>query len=146
MRSQSCSLLEEPHSSSMVTSLSLAPARVSTPELAKNIQEQSSIDSLNSHDASKHHFASPKKFPTHRRFRTISWNCFINDSIFFSFAPPPTSIHLHPLHVENCDNNSRLVVDENDNCKFRVKAVKELITVYRRFRGRVSRVHQNKKS
>ena len=23
--------------------------------------------------------------------------------------------HLHPLQVENCDSNSRLVVDEDDN-------------------------------
>ena len=31
-------------------------------------------------------------------------------AIFFNF--PPTSNHLHPLQVENCDSNSRLVVDE----------------------------------
>ena len=30
----------------------------------------------------------------------------------------PTSSHLHPLQVENCDSNSRLVVDEDDNDKF----------------------------
>ena len=30
-----------------------------------------------------------------------------------------TSSHLHPLQVENCDSNSRLVVDEDDNGKFR---------------------------
>ena len=36
--------------------------------------------------------------------------------IFFSL--PPTSSHLHPLQVENCDSNSRLVVDEGDNVKF----------------------------
>ena len=30
--------------------------------------------------------------------------------IFFNFSP--TSNHLHPLQVENCDSNSRLVVDE----------------------------------
>ena len=35
--------------------------------------------------------------------------------IFFTFSP--TSNHLHPLHVENCDSNSRLVVDEDDNVK-----------------------------
>ena len=32
-----------------------------------------------------------------------------------------TSNHLHPLQVENCDSNSRLVVDEDDYGKFRVK-------------------------
>ena len=31
-------------------------------------------------------------------------------TIFFNLAP--TSNHLHPLQVENCDSNSRLVVDE----------------------------------
>ena len=32
-----------------------------------------------------------------------------------------TSNHLHPLQVENCDSNSRLVVDEDDNDKFRLE-------------------------
>ena len=36
-------------------------------------------------------------------------------AIFFNFSP--TSNHLHSLQVENCDNNSRLVVDEDDNVK-----------------------------
>ena len=35
--------------------------------------------------------------------------------IFFYFSP--TSNHLHPLQVKNCDSNSRLVVDEDDNGK-----------------------------
>ena len=35
-----------------------------------------------------------------------------------------TSNHLHPLQVENCDSNSRLVVDEDDNGKFRLERVK----------------------
>ena len=39
-------------------------------------------------------------------------------AIFCTFSP--TSNHLHPLQVENCDSNSRLVVDEDDNGKFRV--------------------------
>ena len=30
-----------------------------------------------------------------------------------------TSNHLHSLQVGNCDGNSRLVVDEDDNGKFR---------------------------
>ena len=33
-----------------------------------------------------------------------------NMAFFFNF--PPTSNHLPPLQVENCDSNSRLVVDE----------------------------------
>ena len=42
-------------------------------------------------------------------------------AIFFNF--PPTSNHLHSLQVENCDSNSRLVVDEDDNGKFRLERV-----------------------
>ena len=42
--------------------------------------------------------------------------------IFFNF--PPTSNHLHPLQVENCDSNSRLLVNEDDNGKFRLERVK----------------------
>ena len=38
----------------------------------------------------------------------------------------PTSNHFHPLQVENCDSNSRLVVDEDDNDKFRLERVKAL--------------------
>ena len=41
--------------------------------------------------------------------------------IFFNFSP--TSSHLRPLQVRNCDSNSRLVVDEDDNGKFRPKRV-----------------------
>ena len=36
---------------------------------------------------------------------------------------PPTYSHLHLLQVENCDSNSRLVVDEDDNGKFRFEKV-----------------------
>ena len=42
-------------------------------------------------------------------------------TIFFNFSL--TSNHLHTLQVENCDSNSRLVVDENDNGKFRLERV-----------------------
>ena len=42
-------------------------------------------------------------------------------AIFFNF--PPTSNHLHTLQVENFDSNSRLVVDEDDNGKFRLERV-----------------------
>ena len=42
-------------------------------------------------------------------------------AIFFNF--PPTSIILYVLQVENCDSNSRLVVDEDDNGKFRLERV-----------------------
>ena len=41
--------------------------------------------------------------------------------IFLNFSP--TSSHLHPLQVENCDSNSRLVVDEDDDGKVRRERV-----------------------
>ena len=41
--------------------------------------------------------------------------------IFTNFSP--TSSHLHPLQVENCGSNSRLVVDEDDYRKFRLERV-----------------------
>ena len=50
---------------------------------------------------------SMKLLPIHGNFRTFS----------------PTSSHLYPLQVENCDSNSRLVVDEDDNGKFRLERV-----------------------
>ena len=40
-------------------------------------------------------------------------------TIFFNF--PSTPNHLHPLQVENCDSNSRLVVDKDDHGKFRLE-------------------------
>ena len=49
-------------------------------------------------------------------------------TIFFNF--PPTSSHFHPLQVENCDSNSRLVVHENDNGKFRLERVKDISRLY----------------
>ena len=42
-------------------------------------------------------------------------------AIFFNFSP--TSIILYPLQVEHCGSNSRLVVDEDDNDKFRLERV-----------------------
>ena len=44
---------------------------------------------------------------------------FFYKSIFFLCHPS----HRHPLQVENCDSNSRLVVDEDDDGKFRPKMV-----------------------
>ena len=46
--------------------------------------------------------------------------------IFLNFYT--TSNHPHPLQVGNCDSNSRLVVDEDDNGKFRPERVKLPIT------------------
>ena len=44
-------------------------------------------------------------------------------AIFFNF--PPTSNHLLSLQVENCDSNSRLVVDEDDYAKLRLERVNQ---------------------
>ena len=41
----------------------------------------------------------------------------------------PTSNHLHPLQVENCDTNPRLVVDEDDNGKFRLERFKRSVSI-----------------
>ena len=63
-------------------------------------------------------------FPTTEDFRTKIFMKLVYQhmAIFFNFSP--TSNHLHPLQVENCDSNSRLVVDEDDNGKFRLERVK----------------------
>ena len=54
--------------------------------------------------------------------RKISMKLFYQHmAIFVIFSPTPS--HLHPLQVENCDSNSRLVVDEDDNDKFRLERV-----------------------
>ena len=42
----------------------------------------------------------------------------------------PTSNHLHPLQVENCESNSRLVVDEDDNVKPGLKGLNIKIYKY----------------
>ena len=81
------------------------------------------LNSLSPHDALKHHFTSLKAgfiFLQTRGFRMKIYNTCM--PIFSNFSP--TARHLHPLQVENCDSNSRLVVDEDDNCKFRLENVK----------------------
>ena len=40
---------------------------------------------------------------------------------FNPLSPHDASNHRHPLQVKNCDSNSRLVVDEDDNDKFRLE-------------------------
>ena len=48
-------------------------------------------------------------------------------TIFFNFSL--TLNHFHSLQAENCDSNSRLVVDEDDNGKLRLEMVKLYIKV-----------------
>ena len=48
-------------------------------------------------------------------------------TIFFTLSP--TSNHLHPLQVENCDSNSQLVVDEDDKVKSGLKGLNCIFTM-----------------
>ena len=57
--------------------------------------------------------------PTTRGFRMKPVYQYM--ALFINFSP--TSSHFHPLQVENCDSNSRLVVDEDDNGKFKLDRV-----------------------
>ena len=47
---------------------------------------------------------------------------FPKKTIFGNFSL--TLSHLHPIQVENCGRNSRLVADADDNGKFRPERVK----------------------
>ena len=84
------------------------------------------INPLGPHDALRHIFHIPENklnLSTTKGFRMkislkLAYQYVV---IFFNFYP--TSNHLHPLQVENCDSNSRLVVDEDDNSKFRPERV-----------------------
>ena len=49
-------------------------------------------------------------------------------ALFLNFSP--TSSHLYPLQVENCDSNSRLVVDKDDKGKFRLERVRGYCLLY----------------
>ena len=50
--------------------------------------------------------------------------------IFFNLSL--TLNHLHPLQVENCDSNSRLVMDDDDYGKFRIERVDHHINLLQR--------------
>ena len=60
--------------------------------------------------------------------RKFSWNCLKNNTIFFDLSR--TSSHFHPLQVENCASNSRLVVDEDDTGVFRLERVNAVCTTH----------------
>ena len=99
---------------------------------------QTLINPLNPHDASKHNFASLKNdlisWNLEVLERKFSWNCFKNNSIFFHLSPTSTCLsHFHPLQAENCDSNSWLVVDEDDNGKFRLERVNSINTKINQF-------------
>ena len=45
-------------------------------------------------------------------------------AIFFNFSPTLNHLHpLMPLQADNCDSNSRLVVDEEENGKLRLERI-----------------------
>ena len=85
------------------------------------------INPLSLHDALKLHFTSLKTvlgFLQQRILeRKFPWNWFTN-TWQLPLMLKTTSSHPHPLLVENCDSNSRLVVDEDDNDKLRLERVK----------------------
>ena len=56
--------------------------------------------------------------------RQIMMELFYEYMVIF-FKSSPISSHFHPLQVENCDSNSRLVVNEDDNGKFRLGKVEQ---------------------
>ena len=47
----------------------------------------------------------------------------------FSLLFSSTSSHFHPLQVENCDSNLRLVVGEGDNVKSGLRGLKQIVSV-----------------
>ena len=81
---------------------------------------------FNPHDALKHHFASLKNDLNSKKLGILEqfflWCWSIITLVFFHLSP--TSSHLHSLQVENCDSNSRLVVDEDNYGKFMLERVK----------------------
>ena len=89
-------------------------------------ERHTSFNPLRPHDALNHHIIISEKrldFPTTKGFsREIAMKLLYQFmAIFVNFSP--TSSHFHPLQVENCGSNSRLVVDEDDNGKFRLEKV-----------------------
>ena len=74
--------------------------------------------------ASFHISKNRYNFPTTSGFRMkISMKqVYQNMAIFSNFLP--TTNRLHLLQVENCDSNSRLVINEDDYSKFRLERVK----------------------
>ena len=107
--------------------LTTAPAPPPPPHCKVGIAAPT-VNHLSPHDALKHYFASLKNDLTFYNLwgleRKCSWNCLIITILFFHL--PPTSSHFHSIQDEDCDRNSRLVVNEDDNGKFRLQRVKDV--------------------
>ena len=67
-------------------------------------------------------------FATTKGFRTKISMKLVYQYVVFFFNFKTTPNHFHPVQVENCDSNSRLVLDEDDNGKFRLERVESAIT------------------
>ena len=72
-----------------------------------------SLNPLNPDYASKHHLSSLKNdlIPYTPRVLNEHFNGTVLLIKIFFFHFPPTSSHFYSLQVENCDSNSRLVVN-----------------------------------
>ena len=84
------------------------------------------VNRLNPHDASKYNLTFVKTGLTFLQLRgfikkILMKLCYHHMAIVFNFSP--TSSYLHLLQIENCYSNSRLVVDKDDNGKFRFQRV-----------------------
>ena len=85
------------------------------------------LNPLSPHDALKHHFTSLKTDSISLKIGGFWMKITIKlvyycMGIFFNLLP--SSNHLPSVQVENCDSNSRLVEDKDDNGKFRLERVK----------------------
>ena len=89
------------------------------------------LNPLGSHDASKHHFTSLKTDLIFLQPRVLEqkfpWNWFTSMWQFSLIFHPPQAFF---IHYDNCDSNSRLVVDEDGNGKCRLVRVNALKYVY----------------
>ena len=83
------------------------------------------LNPFNPHDASKHHFASLKHDLITKKFHGTVLVITIKN-----FHLTPALRHLRPLQVENCDSNSRLVADEDDNSKFGLERINIIIEAF----------------
>ena len=102
-------------------------------QIVRSIHTSTCINLLSPHGASKHNFTSLKIDLILIQLRSFRRRIFMK--MFYQymsivFNVPPTSSHLHSLQVENCDSNSGLVVDVDDNGKFRPERVKHIIKRY----------------
>ena len=81
------------------------------------------INPLSPHNPSKQYFTSLKTYIFFILLRGLGRKIFMkpfyqHSQILFDLSF--ISSHLHPIQVENCDSNSPLVVDKENNGKLRV--------------------------